>query len=102
MPFSLVFAFCAIALSLLPFATSEFSEPSSANGDFAQKWFAGDTIHVAWEGNWNWGAQDKPQTVDLFVMWFNTTDNPFWEMLKGMLTAFGPQPSGWRLTMSEP
>jgi hypothetical protein len=75
-------ALCA-SLTLLPTTISEFTEPSSANADFAQRWFVGDTINIAWEQGWVWGVGAQPATADLFVTWFDDTrENPFWALLK--------------------
>jgi hypothetical protein len=80
----LSFVLCT-TLSLLSTVISEFTEPSSDNGDFVQKWFVGDTIHIAWEKGWSWGVGQEPKTVDLFIQWFDDSiDNPFWEMIQGM------------------
>jgi hypothetical protein len=80
----LSFALCA-TLGLIPTISSEFTEPSSDNLDFAQKWFVGDTIHIAWQKGWSWGVGQEPKTADLFIQWFDDSiDNLFWEMLQGI------------------
>lgn len=79
---SLLVALCA-TLQLLPTANSRFLEPSSDNSDFVQEWFVGDTINIEWDAGWNFGVGEQPETVDLFVMWFDDrVENPFWKLLE--------------------
>lgn len=74
-------ALCA-TLGLVSIAAAAFTEPSSSNNDFAQRWFVGDTIHIAWDKGWSWGVGNQPKVVDLFIAWFDDSiDNPYWKVL---------------------
>ncbi|KAF2704136.1 hypothetical protein K504DRAFT_494911 [Pleomassaria siparia CBS 279.74] len=98
-------ALCATTVSLLlPLASSEFTEPSSQNGDFAHKYFVGDTIHVAWKAGWSWGVPStaQPATVDLFVQCFdNSLEDPYWKMLKANISTSEAGNFDWNVDVEE-
>jgi hypothetical protein len=74
------FSIIPICLTLLGVTTAQlqFSSPKSGvENEFSQTWFEGDTMDIAWYGDWR-GTGDGADVVDLWVTWFT---NPAFSQL---------------------
>jgi hypothetical protein len=99
-PFSLLhfhnttmrFSIIPICLTLVGVATAQlqFSSPKSGvENEFSQTWFEGDTMDIAWYGDWR-GTGDGADVVDLWVTWFT---NPAFSQLILRMFPLSPNPT---------